>query len=247
MLCPPPHRMGHNMADSILVVDDDKALARLVRSYLEESSFHVLIAHDGETALHIIRAERPLLVVLDLMLPQRDGWEITRIIRADAQLKHIGIVMLTARIEDVERIVGLELGADDYMVKPFNPRELIARVRTVIRRLKQADADPHASTLSVGNLLLNPTTRQISQDGQPITFTPTEFKIMHLLMSYPNRVFTRAEIVEKVFGYQYATAERVLDTHIRNLRRKLGDEGEFRGLQTVYGVGYRLSDERGPA
>ncbi len=230
--------------ERILVVDDDKEVVQLIRSFLESSGFAVFTAHDGETALHILKRERPALVLLDLMLPERDGWDVTRIIRANPTLKHTGIIMLTARIEDIDRIVGLELGADDYIVKPFNPREVVARVRTVLRRLHHADGDGNANQfLTSGQIRLNPLTRMVLVSGVPVTLTPTEFKLLHLLISTPNRVFTRAELVEKVFGYDYETADRVLDSHIRNLRKKLAVDADGKEMiQMVYGVGYRLAE-----
>ena len=230
------------MADTILVVEDDRNLSTVIRSYLEEAGYNVLVAYDGETALHKIRQDRPILIVLDLMLPERDGWDITRIVRGDKHLHTTGIVMLTARIEDIDRIVGLEMGADDYMVKPFNPRELTARIRTVLRRIKNENVPIDDATLALGNITLNPITRQVYMDDLSISTTPTEFKILKMFMSYPNRVFTRAEIVETVFGYDYDSAERILDTHIRNLRKKLRDDNNTI-IQTVYGVGYRIVQE----
>lgn len=228
--------------ESILVVDDDKEVVHLLRSFLEAGGFAVFTAHDGETALHILKRERPALVILDLMLPERDGWDVTRIIRGNPSLMRTGIIMLTARIEDIDRIIGLELGADDYIVKPFNPREVVARVRTVLRRLNQ-DVDSADQFLTSGQIRLNPVTRMVLVSGVNATLTPTEFKLLHLLISTPNRVFTRAELVEKVFGYDYESADRVLDSHIRNLRKKLAVEAEGKEIiQTVYGVGYRLAE-----
>ncbi len=228
--------------ETIAVVDDDTEVVQLLRSFLEAVGYTVVTAHDGETALHVIRRERPALVILDLMLPERDGWEVTKIIRANPSLKHTGIIMLTARVEDVDRIVGLELGADDYVVKPFNPREVVARVRTVLRRLNQ-DGDAADQFLTSGQIRLNPVTHTVVSSGESVMLTPTEFKLLYTLISSPNRVFTRSELVEKIFGYDYESADRVLDSHIRNLRKKLNVSGESKeAIQTVYGVGYRLAD-----
>lgn len=228
--------------DSILVVDDDKEVIQLVRTFLEAAGYTVFTAHDGETALHQIKREQPALVVLDLMLPERNGWDVTQIIRRNPALKRTGIIMLTARIEDIDRILGLELGADDYIVKPFNPREVVARVRTVLRRLNH-EGESADQALASGPIRLNPASRMVGVGGVPVTLTPTEFKLLHLLISSPNRVFTRAELVEQVFGYDYDSADRVLDSHIRNLRKKLSiDEAAAEAIQTVYGVGYRLLD-----
>ncbi len=228
--------------ESILVVDDDREVVQLLRSFLEAGGYTVFTANDGESALHLIRRERPALVVLDLMLPERDGWEVTRIIRSSASLRRTGIIMLTARVEDVDRIVGLEMGADDYVIKPFNPREVVARVRTVLRRTNQ-ETEVADQFLTSGQIRLNPVTRMVSVSGISVALTPTEFRLLNIFVSSPNRVFTRAELVEKVFGYDYESADRVLDSHIRNLRKKLAvDASSSEALQTVYGVGYRLAD-----
>ncbi len=223
----------------ILVVDDDKKIVRLVRSYLEQANFEVLAAYDGETALHTIRRDRPDLVVLDLMLPDRDGWEITRLIRSDAALAKLPIVMLTARVEDADKIVGLELGADDYIAKPFNPREVVARVRAVLRRATNTPTAPQ--TLHVAQLRLNLDRHQALYAGEPLDLTPTEFDLLKMLMEQPGRAFTRLELIEKGLGYAYAGMERTIDTHIKNLRKKIGSEPDSPTyIETVYGIGYRL-------
>jgi DNA-binding response OmpR family regulator len=223
----------------ILVVDDDKKIVRLVRSYLEQANFEVLTAYDGESALHTIRRDRPDLVVLDLMLPDRDGWEITRLIRSDAALAKLPIVMLTARVEDADKIVGLELGADDYIAKPFNPREVVARVRAVLRRATDTPTTPQ--TLHVAQLRLNLDRHQALYAGEPLDLTPTEFDLLKMLMEQPGRAFTRLELIEKGLGYTYAGMERTIDTHIKNLRKKIGSEPDSPTyIETVYGIGYRL-------
>ena len=223
----------------ILVVDDDKKIVRLVRSYLEQASFEVLTAYDGETALYTIRRDRPDLVVLDLMLPDRDGWEITRLIRSDPTLARLPIVMLTARVEDTDKIIGLELGADDYIAKPFNPREVVARVRAVLRRATEAPTAPQ--TLQVAQLRLNLDRHQAVCHDQPLDLTPTEFDLLKMLMEQPGRAFTRLELIEKGLGYSYAGMERTIDTHIKNLRKKIGSEPDSPTyIETVYGIGYRL-------
>nr|MBP6788701.1 response regulator transcription factor [Promineifilum sp.] len=162
----------------ILVVDDDREVVRLIRAYLEQAGFEVLAAHDGDTAVHIIRRERPDLLLLDLMLPGKDGWEITRLVRGDATLAHIPIIMLTARVDDTDKIVGLELGADDYVTKPYNPREVVARVRA---RLRQPDVAP-AQTLRAGGLEMDVRRRDVRVDGRPVELTPTEFSLLQVLM-----------------------------------------------------------------
>lgn len=223
----------------ILVVDDDKQIVRLVRSYLEQASYEVLTAYDGETALHTMRRENPDLIILDLMLPDRDGWEITRLVRSDQNLANLPIIMLTARTEDTDKIVGLELGADDYITKPFNPREVVARVRAVLRRTTDSPATVPA--LQVGRLRLDPERHKVDLDSRPIDLTPTEFDLLKTLMENPGRAFTRLELIEKGPGYVYEGLERTVDTHIKNLRKKIGvASGHPAYIETVYGIGYRL-------
>ncbi len=227
------------MTQRILVVDDDRQIVRLVRSYLEQSGYATLAAYEGHEALHLIRAERPDLVVLDLMLPGVDGWEITRIVRGDPALRATPIIMLTARVEDADRIVGLEMGADDYIPKPFNPREVVARVRAVLRRT-QGEALP-AKTLQTGPIRLDVERHTAWVEDRHLDLTPTEFELLKLLMSYPERAFTRMEMIDQALGYSYEGMERTIDSHIKNLRKKLGvAKGESGYIETVYGVGYRL-------
>ncbi len=227
------------MTQRILVVDDDKQITRLIRSYLEQAGFRVLTAYDGETALHTIRRERPDLIVLDLMLPDRDGWEITQIVRGDAGLAGLPIIMLTARIEDTDKIVGLELGADDYIAKPFNPREVVARVRAVLRRANgKAFRSP---LLRVGDLQMDTDRHEVIFGGQAVDLTPTEFSLLRALIENPGRVFTRLELIENGLGYAYEGLERTVDSHIKNLRRKIEpNPGDPTYIETVYGVGYRM-------
>ena len=223
----------------ILVVDDDKQIVRLVRSYLEQAGYHVLTAGDGETALHAIRHDDPDLVVLDLMLPDLDGWEITRIIRSDPGLAGLPIVMLTARVEDTDKIVGLEIGADDYIAKPFNPREVVARVRAVLRRSGSAPAA--SQTLRVDELRIDLERHEATMDGNLLDLTPTEFNLLRVLAEHPRRAFTRLELIEQGLGYDYEGLDRTVDSHIKNLRKKIGVDTQHPVyIETVYGVGYRL-------
>lgn len=236
------------MAQRILVVDDDKSIVKVIKGYLEQVHFEVLVAYDGEHALHLLRHEKPDLLVLDLMLPERDGWEITRIIRGDNTLAAIPIIMLTARVEDTDKIVGLELGADDYITKPFNAREVVARVRALLRRSKlTSDQLTHgigsteSRLLVIGDLRLDLDQHQLTVSNQPVDLTPTEFKLLHLLMANSGHTLARDELIEKIMGYTYDGMGRALDTHVRNLRRKIEtDSSEQAHIQTVYGVGYRL-------
>ncbi|RME58571.1 MAG: DNA-binding response regulator [Caldilineae bacterium] len=237
------------MSDKILVVDDDPKIVRLVRSYLEQAGYQVEVARDGPTALQAIRSLRPSLVVLDLMLPGMDGLEITRTVRGDSALAATPILMLTARVEDVDRILGLELGADDYVTKPFNPREVVARVKAILRRtVGPAPAASGAGILQVGPLRLDPQAHAVTVNGRPVQLTPSEYDLLHLFMRYPGRAFTRTELIEEGLGYEYEGLERTVDSHIKNLRRKIEtDPGAPRLIQTVFGVGYRLvPEEAGP-
>ena len=234
------------MPQHILVVDDDKQIARLIRSYLEQAGFQVTVAHDGAAALHAIRREKPDLVVLDLMLPDRDGWDVTRTVRGDPALAAMPIIMVTARVEDTDRIVGLELGADDYVAKPFNPREIVARVRAVLRRTSGAVAAP-ARLLQAGALVLDPDQHEATLDGQPLDLTPTEFALLHTLLANAGHAFTRAELIEQALGYTYDGLDRTVDSHIKNLRRKIEpDPANPTRIQTVYGVGYRFRADKRP-
>ena len=227
--------------ERILVVDDDKEITRLLRSYLEQAGYSVLVANDGGTALHTLRRERPDLLLLDLMLPDTDGWTITRTIRSDQQLADTLIIMITARIEDTDKILGMELGADDYITKPFNPREVIARVRALLRRTRNS-AIP-ARTLSVGDLRLDADRRLVTVAGESVELTPTEFSLLQTLMDSPGYVFTRGELMERALGYSYDGMDRTLDSHVKNLRRKVEDDPRTpRYIQTVYGIGYRLTE-----
>jgi len=224
------------------VVDDDKQIVRLLRTYLEQSGYQALVAYDGESALHMIRRERPDLVLLDLMLPDRDGWELTRVVRGDASLQGLPVIMLTARADDQDKIVGLELGADDYVTKPFNPREVVARVRAVLRRA-QGEVLP-TRTLQAGPLTMDLDQHQVQVQGRPVHLTRTEFKLLQVLAENPGRTFTRLELIEKALGYGYEGLERSVDSHVKNLRRKLDEANAGNALiETVFGVGYRLPVE----
>ena len=221
----------------ILVVDDDKEVVRLMRAYLEQAGYEVIVAYDGETAVHNLRREKPDLVLLDLMLPGKDGWEITRIMRSDSNLSTIPIIMLTARVDDTDKIVGLEMGADDYVTKPYNPREVVARVKARLRNLDNYQPQ----VLRVGQLEMDLGRREVKVNGNPVDLTPSEFNLLHVLMEQAGYVFTRSELVDKGLGSEYEGLERTLDSHVRNLRRKIeSDPKNPIYIETVYGVGYRL-------
>ncbi len=227
----------------ILVVDDDTEIVRVVRAYLEQAGFRVSTAYDGHSALHAIRRESPDLVVLDLMLPDQDGWTIIRTVRADAQLTGLAVIMLTARVDDTDKIIGLELGADDYITKPFNPREVVARVRSLLRRSQLNQALP-PRRLQSGDLQLDPARHEATLQGQPLDLTQTEFKLLRILMENPGYAFTRVDLIEQALGYNYEGMERTLDTHIKNLRRKIEpDPKQPHYIQTIYGIGYRFEGD----
>jgi len=227
------------VSSKILVVDDEAKIVRLVRSYLEQSGFTVVEANDGQTALIQARREKPDLVVLDLGLPGIDGLEVARTLRRE---RDTPIIMLTARIEDTDKIVGLEIGADDYMTKPFNPRELVARVRAVLRRT--SGSAPAAEVLRAGALVLDAGGHQATLEGRPLDLTPTEFELLAVLLQNPGRAFTRLELLDRVQGDAYEGYERTIDAHVKNLRAKLGDDPRHpRYVQTVFGVGYKLGAE----
>jgi two-component system, OmpR family, alkaline phosphatase synthesis response regulator PhoP len=228
------------MVQRILVVDDDREIVRLVRTYLEQSGYEVLVAYDGETALHILRRECPDLMLLDLMLPGRDGWNVTRVVRGDVGLAAMPIIMLTARVEDQDKIVGLELGADDYVSKPFNPREVVARVRAVLRRVQ---GEPMLSkVIRVDGLVIDLDAHRVEVGGQAVQLTPTEFALLRALAEHPGHALTRQEMIEKGLGYSYEGLERTVDSHVKNLRHKLDEVGDAsRLVETVFGVGYRLA------
>jgi len=224
--------------ERILVVDDDKEVVRLMRAYLEQAEYEVLVAYDGETAVHSLRRDKPDLILLDLMLPDRDGYDITRLARRDPTLAHIPIIMLTARIEDTDKIVGLELGADDYVTKPYNPREVVARVRA---RLRGQGAFV-SRVFRTGGIELDVDGRIVTVDGRPVDLTPTEFNLLHVLMQQEGFVFTRSELIRRGLGLDYEGMERTLDSHIRNLRSKIEpDHSHPTYIHTVYGLGYRLT------
>jgi two-component system alkaline phosphatase synthesis response regulator PhoP len=228
----------------VLVVDDDKEVVRLMRGYLEQSGYAVLVAYNGETALHVIRRERPDLVLLDLMLPDRDGWDVTRTLRNDPELAHTPIIMLTARVDDTDKIVGLEMGADDYVTKPYNPREVVARVRARLRIQDGRQEAQRAKVLRVGELQLDVGRREVLLDDQPVRLTATEFELLRALMEQTGYVLTRGELIRKALGAEFLGIERTLDSHIRNLRQKIEpDSKKHRYIKTVYGVGYRLEEE----
>jgi two-component system alkaline phosphatase synthesis response regulator PhoP len=221
---------------TILIVDDEPKITRLVADYLERSGFTVSVAHDGGEALMRARTERPALVVLDLGLPGLDGLDVTRQLRRDGD---VPILMLTARDDETDRIIGLELGADDYVTKPFSPRELVARVRAILRRRDRAPSE----VLRAAALVLDVPRMRLEVDGRPVELTATEFSLLAAMAREPGRVFTRSQLLDAVHGMAIESYERAIDAHVKNIRRKIEpDPRHPRHLLTVYGVGYRLAD-----
>jgi len=233
------------MSQRVLVVDDDKSIVKVLAAYLEQSGYQVLTAYDGEMALHALRRERPDLVILDLMMPHRDGYEVTTIVRSDKSLAATPIIMLTARVEDTNKIVGLEVGADDYITKPFNAHEVVARVKSLLRRVRLDQSLNAAPRVLVhGGLRLDLDQHTLTVDSRPVELTRTEFNLLEAFLSNPGYTLTRDDLLEKSVGYAYEGLGRALDTHIRNLRRKIEpDPDNPTYIQTVYGVGYRLTGE----
>jgi DNA-binding response OmpR family regulator len=223
---------------TVLVVDDEPKIVQLARDYLEHAGFAVLTAGDGASALHAVRTREPDLVVLDLGLPQVDGLEVMRTIRAAGSTP---IVVLTARDTELDTLLGLELGADDYMTKPFSPRELVARVKAVLRRGARA-AEPR-DRIEAGELVLDVPRLRVTLAGRPVDLTATEFAILAAMTREPGRVFTRAQLLDAVHGVAFEAYERAIDAHVKNIRRKLEpDPSRPRYVQTVYGVGYRVAE-----
>ena len=224
---------------TILVVDDEKRIVKLLRAYLEEAGYRVATAPEGRQALFVARHEKPDLVVLDLMMPEMDGWEFTRRFRQES---NVPIIMLTARVEDMDKILGLELGADDYVTKPFSPREVVARVRAVLRRAGAELAAP--SVLRAGDLLLDRDAHSVTLAGKSVDLTPTEFDLLAALMSRPGRAMSRLGLLDATQGDAYEGYERTVDVHIKNLRRKIeANAKDLHYILTVFGVGYKFRDE----
>jgi two-component system alkaline phosphatase synthesis response regulator PhoP len=223
----------------ILIVDDEEDILELIRYNLNKEGYSVEGVTSGEEALAKARAEVPDLVVLDLMLPGVDGLEVCKFLKNDARTSHIPIIMLTAKSEDADIVTGLELGADDYVTKPFSPRVLVARIRSALRKRKM-DRAKEDSTIAVHNLVIYPDRHQVLLNGEPVELTATEFALLCLLTRRPGWVFTRNQIINAVKGDGYAVTDRSVDVQVVGLRKKLGDAGEY--IETVRGVGYRLKE-----
>ena len=228
------------MKRKILVVDDDRKTVDLVRLYLEKDDYQVLTAYDGQTALELARQKRPDLLVLDVMLPKLDGLDLCRVLRAEAPTP---IILLTARTSEDDKLLGLDLGADDYVTKPFSPRELLARIRAVLRRAGLESAAPEPTEARRGPLLVNFLGREVRLNGAVVRLTPKEYRLLEILIKEPQRAFTRLELLERAFGYDYDGLERTVDVHLMNLRRKIeADPARPQFVQTVFGVGYKFGE-----
>jgi two-component system alkaline phosphatase synthesis response regulator PhoP len=222
----------------ILVVDDEPNIIELARLYLEKEGFRVAEAYGGEEALRLFEEVHPALIILDIMIPEPDGWEVCRRVRSRSQLP---IIMLTAREDEVDKVVGLELGADDYLTKPFSPRELVARVKAVLRRSHPASESQEV--LHVGDLLIDTSRRQVTQGEKEIELTPREFDLLYTLALNRGIVMSREKLLERVWGYDYYGDTRTVDVHIRHMREKLGeDSSQPRYVETVWGVGYKFRE-----
>jgi two-component system, OmpR family, alkaline phosphatase synthesis response regulator PhoP len=227
------------MNETILLVDDEPKITRLARDYLEKDGFRVLTAAEGNTALAMARRERPNLIVLDLMLPGMDGWEVCRALRRETD---VPIIMLTARAEESDQVAGLELGADDYVTKPFSPQALVARVRALLRRTQGGLRTPEV--IRTAGLEIDLERYRATLDGQILHLTPNEFKLLAFLAQHPGQLLTREQLIEHLHGATASNFDRSVDSHIKNLRRKLEtDPAQPRYLLTVYGVGYKFTDE----
>jgi len=222
---------------SILIVEDETKIAELLRDYLEAASFAVSCLYQGDGVVSAVKENPPDLILLDVMLPGKDGMEICRAIR---KFSSVPIIMITARIEEIDRLIGLELGADDYVCKPFSPREVVARVKAVLRRVHP---ESDAKRLVVGPIRLNEETHQVTIDDEDLKLTPSEFGLLKVMMTHPGRVFSRNELINKVQGYDFEGYDRTIDTHVKNLRKKI--DSRLPGqeiISTVYGVGYKFTE-----
>jgi DNA-binding response OmpR family regulator len=223
---------------TVLVVEDEPRIAEIAGDYLRRAGFAVIVSGNGLSALELARTRKPDLIVLDLGLPRLDGIDVARTLRRES---HVPIVMLTARVEESDRLLGLELGADDYITKPFSPRELVARVQAVLRR--SARAMPPADVIRLGDLTLDVPSLKVSRGREDIDLTSTEFRLLAAMARQPGRVFTRAQLLEAVRGSDVESFDRAIDTHVKNIRRKIeADPRDPKYIETVYGIGYRCAE-----
>ncbi len=223
----------------VLIIEDERNIATLVAQYLTNAGFDPIVAYDGEVGLEIVRTRRPGFVILDLMLPRMDGWDVCREIR---KFSEVPILILTAREEEMDRVLGFSLGADDYVVKPFSPRELVERVKAILRRTRSGHSQ-EGGALRTGELLLEPDKHKVTLGGRPVPLTPSEFKLLDTLMSSPGRVFSREELIDRLYMHDESLVDRVFDVHIGNIRQKIeADLSRPAYILTVRGVGYRFAE-----
>ena len=224
------------MNNKILIVDDEKNIVELSRLYLEREGFTTVCAYDGDEALRLFKSEMPELIILDIMLPKTDGWQVCREVRKSSQ---IPIIMLTAKTDTFDKVLGLELGADDYMTKPFEPKELVARVKAVLRR-SEAKTENEKKEVSYPNLSINIENYELKINGTVVDTPPKEIELLYFLAQNPNKVYTREQLLDKVWGFDYFGDSRTVDVHIKRLREKLEAAHESWQLKTVWGVGYKF-------
>ena len=229
------------MGSTVLIVEDDPNTAKLVALYLDRDGHKVMTAANGVDGLRLAREARPDLLVLDLMLPKLDGIEITRALRDDGS--DLPIIMLTARVEEGDRLTGLDLGADDYVTKPFSPKELAARVRAVLRRSAREAEKSGPDVIEYNSIAVDLKRRSVTHGNEQLSLTPTEFRLLVMFMQEPMRTFTRAQIIDRVFGYDFDGFDRTVDAHVSNVRTKIELDGARKYIHTIYGVGYRFGDE----
>lgn len=228
------------MAHKILVADDEQGILDTVRAYLIEAGLEVVTAKNGREAVYICRHENPALVILDVMMPEMDGWEAARLIRKESD---VPLLFLTARVDDIDQVTGLEIGADEYITKPFSPRVLVAHVRALLRRV-YGELSTSAPVWRVDDLEVSSDTHTVTRGGERIELTPTEFELLATLIARPGRVFSRTELLDRLQGQSFAAFERAIDVHIKNLRAKIErDPREPQYIETVFGVGYRMRAE----
>lgn len=225
------------MADKILIVDDDKNICELLRLYLQKEGYETALAFDGEAAVAAYEAEKPALVLLDVMMPKMDGWEVCRRIRAMGQTP---VIMLTAKGETFDKVLGLELGADDYVVKPFDAKEVVARIKAVLRRCASVQSGEQDTTIRYDNLSVDLSRYELKVRGEVVDAPPKELELLYYLASHPNRVFTRDQLLDEVWGFEYYGDSRTIDVHVKRLREKLEGASDQWSLKTVWGVGYKF-------
>ncbi len=222
----------------ILIVEDESKITRLLKDYLEKSSYQVVCLERGDQVIPYVKKSPPDLILLDIMLPGMDGMAVCREIR---KFSNLPIIMITARVEEIDRLIGLELGADDYICKPFSPREVVARAKAVLRR-SQPSLEQDGKTLALGSIVLDEKHHQVTIDGNELRLTPCEFGLLKAMLTYPNRVFTREELINRVQGYDFEGYDRTIDSHIKNLRKKIKTLlPDHEIISAVYGVGYKLN------